>query len=447
MRGLFFLTVLASLMSCKGSSGAQPCQIVHENLKAFPQAAGFGAFTKGGRGGTIIEVTNLDDNGPGSFREACMTPGRRTVIFKIGGNIKLVSIIRIVDPFITIAGQTAPGDGITLSGATLVVSASETIIRGLRIRVGSEQIRDWDGIAILSMKDKPVTNVIVDHCTISWSIDENVSTNGRRSYISKVTFSNNIISEGLNDGSKHSKNLPHSAGMLLNKSGVDSVSVLGNLFAHNKFRQPKVGLGVTAEIVNNVIYNWATKSTTIAPNSTVNVIGNFYKPGPDWNGRYRGILVGENTTSDSMGRVFLKDNWGPGLDTLNIDEWDATSGVRTWKVDSSLIEIGTVAQRVGVAYKQVLAQAGAWPRDTHDERVVNDVINGTGRILKSESEVGGVLALASGSPVKDTDGDGLPDDWEKNQGLDPNQPDDVQLDQNCNNYPDLEDYLNSFFKN
>jgi len=443
MREMISLFSLIILMACKGSSTAHPCPLIDDNLLAFPGAQGFGAYAQGGRMGTIIEVTNLNDSGEGSLRKACSTPGPRIVVFKTGGNIALKSSIRIEESFITIAGQTAPGDGITISGATLIVSASETIIRGLRIRVGSMNPGDWDGIALLSLKDKPIRNIMVDHCSISWSIDENVSTNGRKSSISNVTFSLNIISEGLNDRYQHSKRIPHSAGMLINKSGVDNVSIIGNLFAHNKFRQPKIGLGVTAEIVNNVMYNWETKCTTIAPGAKVNVIGNRYIQGPNWNRKYRGILLAEQGWHDSTGMVYLRDNLGPGRDSTNLEEWAATSGSRSWKVDTPVFDVGTISLPVNSAYGRVLEASGAWPRDAHDKRVVSDVIDGTGKILFSEMEVGGLLHLDTGSEYKDSDGDGFPDRWELKEGFDPNVPNSTYIDHNCNGYPDFEDYLNS----
>jgi hypothetical protein len=442
MHGAIPAIVLLAALSC-GIPPSQPCENNHESVLAFPGAQGFGANTKGGRFGKVIEVTNLNDDGIGSFRHACEMSGPRIIVFKTGGNIALSKSIRITEPFLTIAGQTAPGDGITISGGTLMLSASEIIIRGLRIRVGSKRKGDWDGIALLPLENKPMKNIIIDHCSISWSIDENVSTNGRKAKLSNVTFSNNIISEGLNDPAKHSKGLPHSAGMLINKSGVDSISVIGNLFAHNKFRQPKVGMGASAEIVNNVMYNWATKNTTIAPETKVNIIGNYYVPGPDWNRKFKGIILSDELFGGSPGRVYVKDNLGPGKESAEAEEWSAVTGPRDWKVDSPLIDAGTIARPVESAYTHVLENSGAWPRDSHDRRVVEDVVNRTGRIIGSETEVGGLQSLETGMRPWDTDGDGLPDQWEYANGFDDNRHDDIHIDQNCNGYPDIEDYMNS----
>ncbi|GJM30115.1 MAG: pectate lyase [Cyclobacteriaceae bacterium] len=437
--------LLSVLMACNNGSGAQPCDEVVEQseLLAFPGAQGFGAKTVGGRGGRILYVTNLNDSGPGSFREACEAEGPRLVIFNTGGNILLDSHIRIANPYITIAGQTAPGGGITFSGGTVIISTSEVILRGIRVRVGTGKKGDIDGIALLSPEGNPVRNIIVDHCSISWSIDENVSTNGRKSNLSRVTFSNNIISEGLNDPEKHSKGIPHSAGMLLNKSGVDSVSVIKNLFAHNKFRQPKVGMGVYAEIINNVIYNWETKSTTIAPNAKVNIISNRYIAGPNWNGKFKGVLIANESLYEDLGQVYLKDNLGPGRESISTNEWEVASGPLNWKVDTMVFNIGTEYEPVDSTLNLVLRHCGAWPRDYHDLRVVTDVINGTGTIPSSELEVGGLLELDEGVSPTDTDGDGLPDEWERMNGFNVESKDSVMSDQNCNGYPDIEDYLNS----
>jgi hypothetical protein len=415
-------------------------------IPSFPGAVGYGNKTVGGRGGTLYEVTNLNNSGPGSFREACEASGPRIVVFRTGGEIKLTGSIKISNPNITIAGQTAPGDGITIRGADIIIEASEVIIRGLRVRVGTDVVRDWDGIAVISNRN-PVNNVIIDHCSVSWAIDENFSTNGRNAPVTNVTFSCNISSEGLNNPSLHSKGDYHAMGMLINKSDVNYVSVVGNLFAHNRERQPKIGNGAIVEVVNNVVYNWENKGTDIAPEASADIIGNYYKTGPSWSGRRYGINI-EDRDGYNQGQVYVYDNIGPGRENGTGDEWNAVTGPVSWRSMSPLINIGTPVLPVSEAYDYILDHCGAsLPRDAHDLRVVNDVRNGTGGFIGLPSEVGGFLNLDTGTPPTDSDHDGMPDSWENDKGLDPNNSADGNQDRNGDGYTNIEEYINSLFDN
>ncbi len=434
--GLIFLFIVTLFTLLPFTSFAQ--------LPAFPGAAGYGGNTVGGRGGVLYEVTNLNNSGPGSFREACEASCPRIVVFRTGGEIKLTGSIKISDPFITIAGQTAPGDGITIRGADIIVQASEVIIRGIRVRVGTDIVRDWDGIAVISSRT-PINNVIVDHCSVSWSIDENFSTNGLEQPINNVTFSCNISSEGLNNPSLHSKGDYHAMGMLINKSGVNNVSVIGNLFAHNRERQPKIGNGAIVEVVNNVVYNWENKGTDVAPEAQADIIGNYYKTGPSWSGRRLGINI-EERDGFGAGQVYVRDNIGPGREDGTGPEWDAVTGPISWQSTSELIGIGTSAMSAQESYDWVLDHCGASvPRDAHDQRIVDDVRNGTGSFIGLPSEVGGFLTLDPGTPPTDTDRDGMPDTWESANGLNPNDASDMNGDRNGDGYTNIEEYVNSLF--
>jgi len=437
-----------SLLGCQVKSGAalDPGDLCEppDKVLAFPEAKGYGAWAVGGRNGRVLKVTNLEDSGPGSFREAVEASYPRIIVFEVSGTIELENRLFIRNPFITIAGQSAPGKGITIKGADLVVKTSEVIIRGLRVRVGPvNNGEDYDGIALVSSPNKPINNVIVDHCSISWAIDENISTNGSNAPVTNITFSNNIISEGLNDPALHSKGVNHSMGMLLNKNGVTKVSVIGNLFAHNRDRQPKIGVGVRAEIINNVIYNWENKATDIARGAHVNLVGNYYKTGLSWNRKFKAVTLSEEG-SQTDGKLYLEDNLGPEKGGNATDEWKLVTRVKSnWKSDTSVVSQKTPPMPVSNSFDYVLENVGAVPRDIIDQRVVRDVRQGTGLLIFHPDDVGGYLRIPAENPLIDTDNDGIPDEWEIQNGLNAELPDDANQDSNCNGYTSIEEYLNS----
>ena len=226
-------------------------------LPAFPGAEGFGAQSIGGRGGVVYEVTNLNDNGPGSLRAAVEANEPRVVIFRLSGNIELQSELLIENPYITIAGQTAPGDGICLKNYNLRISADHVIVRYLRIRPGDNQGAILDGVSISQGRD-----IIVDHCSVSWAVDENPSVSGpqhqgRSGTSHNVTFSHCIIAEALHDSS-HGEG-PHSKGSLIHDDCTE-IAIVGNIYAHNDDRNPYFKADVTGVVVNNLIYNPATRA-------------------------------------------------------------------------------------------------------------------------------------------------------------------------------------------
>jgi hypothetical protein len=352
-------------------------------LPVFPGAEGFGANTVAGRGGAILRVTNLNDSGPGSLRAAIVTPGRRIVVFEISGTIALRSPLTIRSPFITIAGQTAPSPGITIRNAPLVVKTNDVLIQHIRVRVGDQNVPvsgdEADGVAVLG------NNVVVDHTSISWATDENLSTwYGPRN----VTFSNNLVAEALHK-SFHPKG-PHSMGFLIGDN-TQNVTAIRNFLAHNNQRNILVqdGRGVYA---NNLIYNagqiWFqiddVNDETRMVNTTINsIVNNLFIKGADTGSRPALWFTGRNPKS----RVYQNGNIYDG-GTI------ASSGPF---VDSPPVPLdGLTITPADQLATQIPDKAGARPadRDAVDARIINDFKNRRGRIIDSPSEVGGFPTLA-----------------------------------------------------
>jgi hypothetical protein len=419
---LFIISCFCSLGSATDASA----------LPAFPGAEGFGSTTPGGRGGRVIEVTILDDSGPGSFREACMASGARTVVFRVGGRIQLQSDIEIRNPFITIAGQTAPGGGICISGAPLRVYTHDVIIRGLRLRLGDSSARD--GLVIGSSADPEIAyNIIVDHCSVSWSMDENIST-WRPCH--DITFQWCISSEALlhDEGGTM-----ESYGFLIGDNATN-VSVHHCLIAHNKDRSPLLGLNSRSEVVNNLVYNWRWWGTATKPSARGNVIGNYYKAGLNWTG---GKGVGLQYTDGVT--LFVKGNIGPGREADTGDDWLVVNGSDANRSLSAVISpSGIRTSNAADIYELVLNNAGANvpARDAVDQRVVKSVRDGTGNHISSQNQVGGWPVYDSGTPPTDTDHDGMPDAWELAHGLAPSNPADANADRNGDGYTNIEEYIN-----
>ncbi|RJQ68904.1 MAG: pectate lyase [Desulfobacteraceae bacterium] len=407
---------------------------------AFPGAAGFGTSTAGGRGGKVLAVTNLNDSGAGSFRAACEASGARIVVFRTGGTIKIKNNIVISNPYITIAGQTAPGGGISLRGAGICIRTNDVIMRGIRIRVGDDpdgyKPENRDGL-FLENNNGNVRNVVIDHCSISWAIDENMSMwyPGMRN----ITVSNCIISEALNN-SLHPKG-PHSMGPLVGP-GISSVTFYGNLFAHNTARNPRLQ-GSNTEVINNVIYNRGRWDADIGggtdPQNIV-IIGNYFKKGPSFSSNPYPISIRDYTVAGS--RVYADDNIGSSYTSGNLCDRPAFL-VSSRPFGSSGVPVKTAR----AAYDWVLANAGANPQspDPVDARVIREVKNGTGRIIDKVSEVGGWPTLATGTAPVDSDGDGMPDSWEIARGLNPNYAADANSDRDNDGYTNIEEYINSFY--
>lgn len=419
-------------------------------LPVFPGAEGFGTRTVAGRGGKVIEVTSLADDGPGTLRDAVNEPSPRIIVFRVSGIIELKSELQILHPFVTLAGQTAPG-GVCIKGAGIAVMTHDVLVRHIRVRPGNKGPVDADINDAISIMGKyagqndDAYNIVADHVSASWGEDETISTwYGAHD----ITISWCIISEALNR-SRHRKKT-HSAGLLIGDSSYN-VSIHHNLLAHNDFRNPLISQGGTHDIVNNVIYNWGVLPAEICDydsNTFLNFIGNCFIAGSSTNPGPFEILFPEGNP-----KIYVEGNLGPHRPEPNMDEWAIVGfrwgweGVAHQKYRSltkfetpPITSTGTIEAR-----DIVLAQAGATTpqRDAVDQRIVNDVKNGTGSIIDSPDDVGGYPELASGSPPIDSDHDGMPDDWELNNGLDPKDASDGNGDLDQDGYTNIEEYLYS----
>jgi len=424
-------------------------------LPVFPGAEGFGTRTPAGRGGKVIEVTSLADNGPGTLRAALNNPSPRIIFFRVGGTIELKEYLFINHPFVTVAGQTAPGDGICIKNAGITITTHDVLIQHLRVRPGNEGNVDADVNDAISILGRHADvdgayNVVLNHISASWGEDETVSTwYGAHD----ITISWSIISEALNK-SRHRKKT-HSAGLLIGDSSYH-VSVHHNLLAHNDFRNPLISKGGTHDIINNVIYNWGVLTAEITDydsNSFLNFIGNYFRPGPSSYLRRYEILIAPETGTP---RLYVEGNIGPHRPDSTTDEWAIVGfgygeeGVVPERY-RSLTKFTThpiTATNATEAFDKVLPQAGATlpKRDSVDSRVVAEVKNKTGSIINSPDDVGGYPKLASGNPPLDSDQDGMPDDWETMMELNPNDAADGNGDLDKDGYTNIEEYLHSLSK-
>lgn len=386
-------------------SGSTP-PVVNPNLgylPVFPGAMGHGTETKAGRGGKIIKVTNLNDSGAGSLRAAIDATGPRIVVFEVSGTIRLSSAIRIRNPYITIAGQSAPSPGITLRNNSLAIYTHDVLVQHLRTRVGDECGGPVDGLQVLGPN---AYNVVIDHISSSWAIDENMST---WYALKNVTFSNCLISEAL-FRSIHPEG-PHSMGLLLGNH-AKNVTVIGNLFAHNNWRLPRINGDVSAVVANNLMYNggnvgsWMSIGSDAGPN-IVSAVGNKFISGPNSRSSFTAITTGSTVTASGGSKIYCKDNQAPS--TVHSSTSALVSSAPIWHKSLVIYSSSEVEKRV-------LASAGARPvdRDSVDKRVVSEVLNRSGRLRDSQYDVGGWPSLAANyrtfsipaSPNGDSDGDG-----------------------------------------
>ncbi len=437
--------------SCNGDS----LQPITTELLAFPSALGLGKNTVGGRGGKVIYVTNLNDSGPGSLRDAVQTSGPRTVVFSISGVIKLESKLSISNDNITIAGQTAPGGGIVVAGNTTEITADEVIIRHIRFRMhkGNYDPENADTLFI-----KQVENVILDHVSISWGIDENFSIQG-----SNVTVQHSIISEGVNNAG-HTEGA-HSKGVFVNSSNANNITFYGNLISSNKDRNPLIS-GGSIEFLNNVIYNFDSTPFTTGRDSAANIclIGNHLVAGPntstDGNNRYTFRFDSPSNWNNPI-QVFFQSNLGLSRQDNSKSEYDICRksssydpsgyecvhfGINT-ENKFDFCTTSTLSSQETRDY--VINNAGAFPRDSVDSRLINEVpasgfIGSLGSIPNvSQNGWPALPIISEGVPYTDLDKDGISDEWELNNGLDPNNYSDSILDRNSDGYTNLEEFLNS----
>jgi pectate lyase len=420
-------------------------------LPAFPGAEGFGSTTPGGRGGQLLTVTNLADNGPGSLRAACDAAGPRIIVFRVAGTIASKSPITVKNPYLTLAAQTAPGDGICLRDATFGVATHDVIIRYLRCRLGDVTSREADSLDVLHGS----SNVIFDHCTATWSIDECLSLSGNNQ---NITIQWCLIGESLNM-SKHSKGA-HGYGSLARANGP--VTFHHNLWIHNDSRNPRLGDNYGKgpafpifDVRNNIIYDFGhTASGLTQGNLKVNYVANFIRPGPSSRARTP-ITIGPKSDM----QFFIQDNVFDGNDALTQDnarffhatEMEETNAAGT---SSLKLEVRTVTRPFDAPHvttvpakdllDSVLPTVGASlpKRDIVDARLIEDVRKRTGKIIDSQTQVGGWPALTSGEPPLDSDNDGMPDAWEIEHKLNPHDPSDANLDSDKDGYSNIEEYLN-----
>ncbi|MBC8053412.1 MAG: pectate lyase [Sphingobacteriaceae bacterium] len=394
---------------------------------AFPGAEGFGRFAAGGRGGVVYHVTNLNDSGPGSFRDAVSQP-KRIVVFDVAGVIKINSRVQ-VSPNLTIAGQTAPGDGISIYGNGVSFSkANNTIARYLRIRMGVNGEKGADAVTI-----SEGSSMIFDHLSVSWGRDETFSVSGT---VSDVTIQNSIIAEGL-----HS----HSAGGLIQTTG--GISLLRNLYVNNHTRNPKVK--GKNQYINNVIYNWRVGGYILGDsesNSYANVLNNYFIDGPQ-------------TSSSPFSRgntnfhIFAASNFHDGNRNGKLDGADIPKEKYTvvdWLSTAHDYPKVTMLEPQK-AYEFVIANSGAsLRRDQVDTRLVNTVksLGKEGKIISSEEEnpEKGPGILKIGKSLNDADKDGMPDVWEKKNKLNPKKADDKD-DADKDGFTNIEEYINEIVRN
>jgi hypothetical protein len=451
---------------------------------AFPTAEGYGKYTVGGRGGVVFEVTNLNDSGPGSLRAAVEAKGPRTVVFRVSGTIALKSDLVIKNPNITIAGQTAPGDGITLRAYPLLIDANEVIVRYIRVRLGNESGDDTDALTSRFTK-----NIILDHVSASWSIDETMSVY----HGENVTVQWCIIAESLYM-SNHKKGSDHGYGGIW---GSNYSTFHHNLIASHSSRNPRFASGCqNVDYRNNVVYNWGYESTYGGEVvqlkdeekfnfSNINMVANYYKPGPatEVGAVMNQIAEPWSRNGDSdYGKWYVAENIMVGSPEVTADNWkgvrpaltritgvqEAKSGnyaaIPALKLNQPWPAMAINQQTAEEAFQTVLKSAGAIlpKRDAVDARITDEARNGyatyegatyktqhkvadmskkTG-IIDSQIEVGGWPALKSTPAPIDTDHDGMPDAWEDQNKLNKKDPSDRNKIAE-DGYTMLEKYMNS----
>ena len=492
-----------------------PYDLRQAQIPAFPGAEGGGMFTFGGRGGKVLTVTNLNDDGPGSFRWACEQGGARIVVFNVSGIIRLKSPIYVRAPYITIAGQTAPGEGVCIAGESFQVDTHDVIVRHMRFRRGETLVTNRED----SFGGNPVGNIMIDHCSCEWGCDENISFyrhmfdkhNGKpmeKKPTVNVTIQNTISAKALDTWN-------HAFGSTI---GGENTSFMRNLWADNTGRNPSIGWAGVFNFVNNVTYNWVHRVADGGEyKSMFNFINNYYKPGPL---TPKDSPIGHRITKSEsrseglfpfkqFGRIYAVGNVMEGYPEVTKDNWNG--GIQTADKDGAIDETELALMRsnepfamphikvMGAeqAYEWVLANVGAnIPcRDIVDQRICEEVRTGQAYYVKdyekemaklekktgvkqnpygnmwglhpkSQNEqgyfkyrrlgndsykqgiitdprqMGGYPEYKSWQPYKDSDLDGMPDEWETRYGLNPNDASDAVKDCNGDGYTNIEKYIN-----
>ncbi len=441
------------LLLCVILSGTVFAQQDENTALAFPGAEGFGRYTTGGRGGKVICVTNLEDSGEGSLRHALQKDGPRIIVFKVSGTIFLTRSLDINKGNVTIAGQTAPGEGITIAGYPVKLKADNIIIRYLRFRLGDINKVEDDAInCVGGHNGKPAyKDIIIDHCTMSWSTDECATFYGNQNF----TLQWCLISESLRK-SVHVKG-NHGYGGIW---GGDGASFHHNLLAHHDSRNPRFchpGITSVAGVIdfrNNVIYNWGKNSAYGGDTRTINIVNNYYKPGPATEKNRSRIFQ----PYLPCGKFYIEGNYVEGEPKVTNSNWLGVKPKGEVKMDTVLLWSPLPYEAVSTqpaeqAYKLVLEKAGAsLVRDKIDSRVVEEVRKGTYTygdkgMIDSQNQVGGFLKFVSQTSIEsDSDNDGMPDIWEVANNLDPNNPEDASEYTLDKQYTNIEVYINSLIK-
>lgn len=484
----------------------RPYDLKQAKIPAFPGAEGGGMYTAGGRGGKVLVVTNLNDDGPGSFRWACEQGGARIIVFNVCGIINLKTPIILRAPYVTIAGQTAPGDGVCIAGESFQVNTHDVIVRHMRFRRGNTHVWNRED----SFGGNPIGNIMIDHCSCEWGLDENISfyrhmfdmgdgKPSRKEPTVNVTIQNTISAKALDTYN-------HAFGSTI---GGENTTFMRNLWADNTGRNPSIGWGGVFNFVNNIVYNWVHRTADGGEFSTMsNFINNYYKPGPltpkDSPIGYR-IVKAESRSKNlfpyqQFGRVYAIGNIMEGNEAVTKDNWDG--GIQI--ADKDLKGEGDVPEDVLALMKSnepfpmahmtiipsektfdyVLENVGATLpiRDIVDQRIIEEVRTGKAYYVKKlpkENPYGDMWGLSDksknedgffkyrrldkdsykygiitdpaqmggypeykGEPRVDTDGDGMPDEWEIANGLNPNDPSDANGDCTGDGYTNIEKYIN-----
>lgn len=424
-----------------------------EELLAFPDAEGYGKYTKGGRGGQILEVTNLNDSGEGSLRAAVEAEGPRVVIFKVSGDIMLESELRIKNPYITIAGQTAPGDGICLRNYGMIVETQEAIVSYLRSRPANV-VNAQDCLWVNESE-----NVVIDHISASFATDENLSVADS----TNVTIQNCMITESLNK----TKLGTHGMGTLIRGSRGQKVTYYGNLYASHRSRMPMCGNyteytedpeGFYMEFINNVLYNWSGmasgKCHDVNCVTSFNLINNYYLAGPESakEGNYAWSEGCSKThmyiSGNSMNGEIPEDQYS--LIEIEMEDGNEEFNMDSYKIDRFEHSITETILSAQESFDQAMESAGcSISRDSFDEGIITSIQENTGELVNKPEQAAGWTGawpvLESTEPYVDEDGDGMDDKWEKSVGLDPADKEDGNA-KVAGGYTNLEVFLESLKK-
>jgi pectate lyase len=461
------LTILASF-------GIVSQMIAQTNIPAFPEAEGAGTYTKGGRGGRVIEVINLNDSGVGSFRAACEASGARIVVFRVSGTIELTNRIVISDPYITIAGQTAPDGGITLSGVKstkhlmIIWETHDVVVRYIRFRKGyNASTPSQDGTCSAIMQNS--YNIVFDHCSYSWTQDENIQVwnSGNTPPPREITFSNNLVYEPLK---------AHAVSILTGGTNADNMINIDfhhNLVANSSHRNPLIK-SKSVRWINNIVYNWGYYATQGGGGVQMDVINNIYKSGPLNNNSRHEVQIyptASSTTSTGTPTLYIVGNKGPQNPDHSSDNWKMTWEIasenalessgkalpNTYRRNTPMPASNTgkaiipepmnnletnILKNVGASYR--LDENGNWleNRDDADLRILAEYSTNKGFIPETENAVGGFPILKKGTAYTDTDKDGMPNAWETKYGFNPNNASDGNEDSDKDGYTNIEEFLN-----